>query len=135
MAKATTTTLSPFPRFMELALELRNQIWSDALPEKIDTALYLYTKGRWHPLYLTSPDPYNEYDHENDIFNLRVEFRHDLLDQVQVHTPLVFVNHEAREIATAWAHKQGFVVKENKGRSVFGRPFNPESDVLYVCLA
>jgi hypothetical protein len=31
--------------------------------------------------------------------NLILEFRHDLLDQVQVEAPLVFVNREARGIA------------------------------------
>ncbi|CAD6448338.1 aae3413d-b409-4257-9a04-95c256ac55d3 [Sclerotinia trifoliorum] len=132
MSEATATTLSSFPRFMDLAPELRNQIWSNALPEKVDTALYFYKTGCWHPLYLTPSDPYNEYDDENDNLNLRVEFRHDLLNQVHFHTPLIFVNHEAREIATAWARKQGFVAKENKGHFVFGRPFNPESDILYV---
>ncbi|KAB8296760.1 hypothetical protein EYC80_002177 [Monilinia laxa] len=117
---------------MDLALELRNQIWSNALPEKIDSALYLYKKGCWHPLYLKPSDPHEEYDHKNDNYNLCFEFRHDLLDQIQVHTLLVFVNHDVREIAIAWAHKQGFFINENKGYPVFGRPFNPENDMLYI---
>ncbi|KAI9647025.1 hypothetical protein NHQ30_005027 [Ciborinia camelliae] len=131
MAAAATATLSTFPQFMNLALELRNQIWRDALPDKIDPTLCFFKKGCWHPLHLTESDPYHEYDPRN-VFNLRLEFSHELLDVVQVRTPLVSVNHEARSIAVAWAREQGFVIKEDKGCPLFGRPFNPKLDILYV---
>lgn len=125
MTEATTTSLSSFPRFMDLALELRNQIWSNALPKKtVDGALYFYKVGCWRHQNL---EPLGE-----DVYKSDDEFRYDLLDPVRVHTTLVSVNHEAREVAVSWARKQGFVVKETEGYPIFGRPFNPKSDILYI---
>ncbi|ESZ93674.1 hypothetical protein SBOR_5940 [Sclerotinia borealis F-4128] len=131
MTTAAATTLSTFPQFMSLALELRNQIWQDALPKKFEPALYFYKKGCWQPLHITELDQDPEYDPENSEHNLRLEFRHDLLDG-RVNTPLVSVNHEARDIAVAWAHKHDLTIKDNQGHPIFARPFNPERDVLYV---
>lgn len=131
MATATAT-LSSFHVFGNLPLELREQIWYNALPEDIPPALYPFTMGCWHSVQLTESDPYGDYDPEDEIFNLRLEFRHEMLGHVQVNTPLVFVNHEARRVAVAWAHEKSLLVINDQGYPLFGSPFNPGHDILYI---
>lgn len=125
---------STFPLFSSLALELRDQIWRDALPPKVGPALYFYRKGCWYARRLSESD--EGYGPENDEHNLNVEFRHDLLDDVQLEVPLVFVNREARRVALTWIREQGLKIRPRKDRQhpVFVRPFDPMRDVLYIAL-
>lgn len=131
---AAATNSSTFPLFSSLALELRNQIWRDALPNKVGPALYFYRKGCWCPRHLLQSD--EEYDPKNHELNLNFEFRHDLLDVVQFKVPLFFVNREARNIALAWVREHGIEIRarENRQSPVFVCPFNPIRDVLYIAL-
>lgn len=131
---AAATNSSTFPLFSSLALELRNQIWRDALPDKAGPALYFYRKGCWCPRRLSKSD--EGYDPENDENNLNFEFRHDLLDDVQFEVPLVFVNREARGIALAWVREQGIEIRPREDRQypAFVRPFDPMRDALYIVL-
>ncbi|KAI9722706.1 MAG: hypothetical protein M1812_001637 [Candelaria pacifica] len=129
---AAAVNHSLFPQFSSLAPELRNQIWADALPEKLGPALYFYRKGCWCPRRLSRED--EGYDPENDEHNLTFEFRHDLLDDVQFEVPLLLVNREARSMAVAWVLAQGTKIRPCKNRKypVFMRPFNPIRDALYI---
>ena len=125
MATAATNS-STFPLFSSLALELREQIWRDALPNEVGPVLYLYRKGYWCPR--------EEYDPQNHETNLNFEFRHDLLNVVQFEVPLYFVNREARKIALAWVRTHGIEIRARKKREspIFVCPFNPIRDVLYI---
>jgi hypothetical protein len=130
MATAATSS-SIFPYFASLPSELRSQIWRDALPDKDGSALYLYQKGCWCPRYLS---PSEEMYDPNARDNLILEFRHDLLDQVQVEAPLVFVNREARGTALTWLREQGVEKRflEERQCHVFVRQFDPIRDTLYL---
>ena len=124
---ATTT----FPRFQNLPRELRDQIWNHALPEKDKPVLYPWKKGCWCPRRLQKSDPDWE---PNEDLNLRLDFRHDLLDHVQVEIPLFYVNQEARGIALAWMCKQNITLHFYKDKQcwVFTRRFDPTMDALYI---
>ena len=129
---ATAANFSTFPLFPNLSPELRNQIWYDGLPEEVGPGLYFYKKGCWCPRRLSESD--EGYDPQNEENNLNFEFRHDLLDQIQVEVPLVFVNREARGIALAWVHEQNLEIRPREDRQVpvFVRRFDPMRDALYI---
>lgn len=131
-AVRTMAAAAAFPFFSRLPAELRNQIWRDALPDKVDQALYFYKKGCWDPRRLTEAD--EGYSPEDDELNLKLEFFHSRLDHVQFEIPLFFVNREARGIALSWIEKQGLKIYFHKGKETFyfTRPFNPEHDTLYI---
>lgn len=131
----TTTNPSTFHFFSDLPPELRNQIWRNALPEKVRPGLYFYKKGYWCPRRLTESD--EGYDPVRDDLNLLFEFRHDLLDKPQLELPLVFVNREARGIALTWVREQGITIRPrpngNGGQyPAFVLPFDPMRDALYI---
>ena len=128
---AAVTNSSTFPYFSSLPAELRNRIWHDALPDKDGPALSFYKKGCWCPRRLSKFD--EGYD-ADDKCNLEFEFRHDLVDHIQVEVPLVFVNREARGIALAWVREWGIEICFRKDRQchVFVRPFDPVYDALYI---
>ena len=131
---STPTNSSTFPLFSRLPLELRDQIWRDALPENVGPALYPYRKGCWCPRRLSKSD--KGYDSENDENNLNLEFRHDFLYDIHFELPLVSVNREARALALAWAREQGVTKRpRDDGRApVFVRSFDPMRDALHVSL-
>ena len=131
MTTATTDSFI-FPLFSNLAPELRDQIWRDALPDEVSPALYSYKEGCWSPRHLLPTD--EEYDSTDHDLNLNFEFRHDLLCALEVEVPLFFVNHEARKIALAWIREHGIETHANMDRQspIFVCPFNPSRDVLYV---
>lgn len=135
-AAATTTNFdfSTFPKFASLPPELRNQIWRDALPDKDRPAVYPYKRGCWIPRQLSKTE--EGYDPVNTDCNTTLEFRHELLDYVQVKLPLALVNCEARAIALAWAREQGIEMRFLKDRQchILARSFDPERDTLYVAL-
>lgn len=120
-----------FPLFSSLPTELRIKIWRDALPDDDRPALYPYKRGCWCPRWLSPSDP--GYD-PNCEPNIDLEFRHDLLDHIQVDLPLLFVNWEARGIALSWAHQNDIEMRFYKDRQchVLTRPFKLEHDVLYI---
>ena len=128
------TNSSTFPLFSRLPPELRNQIWCNAVPDKIGPALYFYREGCWCPRLLSKSD--KEYGPEYDENILIFEFCYDLLDDAQFEVPLAFVNREARGIALAWVRKQGIELRsyENRHYPIFVRPFDPMRDALYVVL-
>lgn len=123
-----------FSLFPSLPAELRIQIWRDALPDKVEPALFFYKKGCWHPRYLTEADA--SYHPHDDELNLVFEFHHELLDDIQLVLPSFFVNREARGITLAWIRSQGIKIRFYKKRQclAFTRSFNPEYDTLYVPL-
>lgn len=122
---------STFPLFGDLPPELRTQIWREALPDNDKPAMFPYKEGCWNPRWLLESDP--EYDPRCE-HNVNLEFRHDLLDHVEVDVPLIFVNSEARAIALSWVRDQGLRMqfREDRRCHVPTRPFDPASDVLYV---
>jgi len=132
----TTVAAKPstFPLFSTLAGELRNQIWSYALPDDIGLALYFFKKGCWCPGRRTAADC--RYDAENDEYNLVFEWRADLLDNIQFKMPMVFVNREARGIALDWIREQGIkTLPGKKGQQpLYVRSFDQTRDALYVSL-
>ncbi|KAK2872086.1 hypothetical protein FQN49_002565 [Arthroderma sp. PD_2] len=120
-----------FPLFSGLPGELRNQIWRESLPDRVEQALYFYKKGCWGFHELSEGHPH--YDPTLS-HNLYLEFFHDLLDQIQFEVSLFFVNREARGIALTWIHEQGLKVQfhRDRGSFIFVRPFDPVHDTLYV---
>ena len=136
--EVATTNTSVFHLFKSLAPELRHQIWHAALPDKVGPVLYFYKKGGWNPRSLSLSDKrYNLEDHEPYV---DIEFRHDLLDVVQVQIPLFFVNREARNVALAWIQKHDITIRayaREYGQSkapVFVSRFDPTHDALFVAV-
>lgn len=127
----TMDSFFTFPLFSSLPPELRIQIWRDALPDQDRPALYPYKRGCWCPRWLSPSDRGNDPKLKP---NIDLEFRYELLDDIQVELPLVFVNREARGIALAWALHQGINMCFCKDRQchIFIRPFNPKLDALYI---
>lgn len=113
-----------FSLFPNLPLELRIQIWHYALPEKKESSLVPYRKGCWKVLPPTS----------DESKELPLVFQHHLLDKIQIKIPLAFVNHEARNVALSWIHKQDIKVRfsNNTQPYILTREFDPLSDALYV---
>ncbi|KAB8293826.1 hypothetical protein EYC80_009307 [Monilinia laxa] len=133
-----TTATAPltFPLFSTLAPELRDKIWQEALPSEFSPSLYSYKKGCWQPRIFTRSDP-GYCDEVSDVYNSEdlnrnFEFRHELLDDVKIETPLLFVNHEARDIALAWALKLGMKIKGETASPTIVRRFDPNQDILHV---
>lgn len=96
----------------------------------------LYIPGKkecWCPRHLQKSDPGWE---PNEDLNLRLDFRHDLLDHIEVEIPLFFVNWEARQAALAWMHKQNITLHFCKDKQcwVFTRPFDQTMDTLYISM-
>ena len=137
MAAAAIDT-SIFHLFTSLAPELRHQIWHAALPDEVGPVLYFYKKGGWCPQHPSLSDERS--NPENDESYVDFEFRHDVLDAVQIEMPLFFVNHEARNIALTWIHKHNiemrvYAHKEGQLQApVFVSPFDPIHDALYVSI-
>lgn len=126
------TTQAEFPLFSRLPAELRNQIWQDALPDKIGQLLYFYKKGCWCPRRVVEGE--QGYDPDNDELNLAFEFRHELLDPVKIDVPGYFVSRESHSISSAWVRGQGLKLFSRKDELIFVRPFHPLLDTLYVPL-
>ena len=124
-----TTNMSIFHLFTNLAPELRHQIWNAALPDEIGPVLYFYKTGGWHPQHPGNDESYVD-----------LEYRHDLLDAVQIEIPLFFVDREARHIVLAWIQKQNIkmrVYAHEDGQlqaPVFMSHFDPVHDVLYIAV-
>ena len=126
-----------FPLFSCLPLELRLQIWRDALPHIIRPAIHFFQKGCWDRQL--SP-PNNEF-----------KYGLGLLDIFQFEMPVFFVNREARDVVWAWIRKHGIKTRAHEDRRsilvcppspifvyppppIFVCPFDPIRDVLYVAL-
>ncbi|KAF7889421.1 uncharacterized protein EAF01_010914 [Botrytis porri] len=136
MKTTTTTSPSTFPLFSRLAVELRTEIWKESLPSEFPPALYFYKRGCWQPRIFTESDP-GYCDEVSEKFstkdlNRNFEFRYDLLDNILVPTPLLFVNHEARKITLTWAHSHGIEIYGDPTFPRLSLPFNPLRDILYV---
>lgn len=132
----TATAPSTFSLFSTLAPELRDKIWQEALPSELSPRLYSYKKGCWQPRIFTKDDAgyCNEVSdvYSSEDLNRNFEFRHELLNKVEVKTPLLFVNHESRDIALAWALKLGMEIYRETASPIIARRFDPNQDVLYV---
>ncbi|KAG0161549.1 hypothetical protein PDIDSM_9083 [Penicillium digitatum] len=126
VSAAGSKTFHPFTR---LPTELRLQIWRSALPERDKPAFTPYPKGGWLPV---AP----ESQHASNIHQAPVEWKFcpQSLDQIRVKIPLADVNHEARQVALKWAHKQGFEVIFHNDRQcfIFLRPFEPMRDLIWI---
>lgn len=132
---ASGTNPSTFPLFASLPRELRDQIWRDALPDKVGPALSFYYEGCWLTRRLSEFD--DAYDPKVDDDNSLVfEFQHDLLDDIRFEIPLLYVNREARDFAFAWIREQVIEVRPTGQRlgPLFVRPFDPMHDALYIPL-
>ena len=135
---ATATSTSEFHHFMSLPLELRYQIWEDALPEESGPVLYFYKTGDW-----CLQDPLSRYEpcySEENALKAHYKYRHDMLDAAQVKIPIFFVNREARRIALAWIYKHNIQIRdftrkhESLPAPVFVKPFDPKDDTLYIAI-
>ncbi|OTA76795.1 hypothetical protein M434DRAFT_38790 [Hypoxylon sp. CO27-5] len=119
---------STFTLFPQLAPEIRNHIWRDALPE-VGPSLFYYKKGYWQPRRLTESD--EGFVAGND--NMELRFRHDLLPNDEFDLPLFHVCRESRSIVLPWLRRQGIHIQcRQDGQFVLVRPFDLELDILYV---
>ncbi|KAL8392550.1 hypothetical protein RB595_002660 [Gaeumannomyces hyphopodioides] len=100
-----------FPAFADLPLELREQVWRDALPVKPGRpTLFPYVEGSWVRGSFSPDDQwYNELDPGTS------QFTTPSASDIAVKTPLLDVNREARHVAIAWARKRGYTVKRRGG--------------------
>ncbi|KAF2824576.1 hypothetical protein CC86DRAFT_371865 [Ophiobolus disseminans] len=109
-----------FHLFPNLAAELRNQIWHDALPDTTTPALVPWKPGFW---YVREAEP-------------EIEWRpaHDLIIEVPIEMPTAFANHEARSIALAYVRDLQLktVARGQDQNPVFTRPFEPLNDALLM---
>lgn len=104
----TMETSSPSPiflRFLHLPAELRLRIWHDVLSERDVPALFSYKKRCWRTVKSVDDEHTARYQNPDLNHFRQKEFRHNLLDPVQVRIPLASVNHEARLISIDWAKK------------------------------
>uniref|UniRef100_A0A8H7N084 2EXR domain-containing protein n=1 Tax=Bionectria ochroleuca TaxID=29856 RepID=A0A8H7N084_BIOOC len=118
-----------FPSFSCLPLELREQIWSEALPSVDAPALYFYRKWCLSPGPLT-----NDTEPESDQTTLHS--RHETPRKVQLNAPsLSFVNHEARKVVARWMRDRRIINQGCPGGQgqIFVRGFEPGLDI--VCVA
>lgn len=128
--------LSTFPLFSRFPPELRLKIWHESLPDLDGITLHSYKKGCWGLRSL----PKSEVDlildqmlvMEEDTIDY--DFRHEMLDPVQVELPMAFVNREARSVALSWMRKRGVEMRFDKGRNchVFEERFDPRRDALFI---
>ncbi|KAL6893365.1 hypothetical protein GGI43DRAFT_182258 [Trichoderma evansii] len=122
-----------FHLFPCLPAELRLHIWQDTLPDLHGVTLHGYKKGCWD-----LRDPLEgESDEENDAFTRAdkiLDFRLEMLDDVHIDMPIVFVNREARATALSWARTQGIIMDFNteRGCHLFVLPFDPWQDALFI---
>ncbi|KAK7744642.1 hypothetical protein SLS53_003529 [Cytospora paraplurivora] len=121
-----------FTLFPDLPLELRIQIWQDALPDTIGPGLYSYRPGCWEPRLLTESD-YN-YTPGDDSMNWALNFHYDRLGSARLNIALVLVNREARDVALDWAARQDVEIRQTGDSQVLIRHFDPERDCMYVSL-
>lgn len=126
----TATNIPMFHWFSRLPVELRIQIWREALPRKDEPALFFFRKE------CSTLEPDSETDESNYPENSHLEFifHEELLDPIQVDVPLAFVNREARGVALPWIHEQGIKLRFCEGRlhPVHARPFDARRDVVYI---
>lgn len=103
-----------FPAFADLPLELREQVWRDALPVKPGRpTLFPYVEGSWVRGSFSPDDQrYNEFDSGS---NGTSQFTTPSASDIAVKTPLLDVNREARRVAVAWARKRGYTVRRRGG--------------------
>lgn len=130
---ASSTQHRAFHLFPCLPAELRLQIWQETLPELDGVTLHGYKKGCWD---LRDPLP-SESDAESGALasaDKILVFRHEMLDDVHIDMPIVFVNREARSTALSWARAQGVKMDFNaeRGCHVFVLPYNPRQDALFI---
>ncbi|KAH7256253.1 hypothetical protein BKA59DRAFT_467085 [Fusarium tricinctum] len=117
-----------FTLFMDLAPELRLEIWQHAIPKVDLPGLAIYKKDCWQPRFLTPSDW--DYD-DKDPDNIRFEFRYDLLP-VAFTIPLAFVNREARGVVLSWVQRSGPEIQYNESQPHFQRRMNHYIDTLYL---
>ncbi|KAF2148632.1 hypothetical protein K461DRAFT_282091 [Myriangium duriaei CBS 260.36] len=125
--------MSPsFQLFSSLPPEVRNEVWSCALPMQRGPFLHFYEKGCWTVQIIERGDSNYSYQHPEQ--NIYQEFRHDQLDNARLNLHLLFVNKEARGIALSWIRQYTFERRllPHKQYPVYIRHFNAESDALYV---
>ncbi|CAG9983081.1 unnamed protein product [Clonostachys byssicola] len=118
-----------FPSFSRLPLELREQIWSEALPSADVPALFFYRKWCLSPGPLTS-------DTEPESDQTTLYSRHETPRRFQLNAPsLSFVNHEAREAVARWMrdHRVSNQGCQGGQDQIFVRDFDPAIDI--VCVA
>lgn len=117
-----------FTVFTRLPVEIRLQIWHFALiTEPSGRVLFCFKKGCWVPRRFTAADPH--FDPVRDERNLTLEFRHELLSQVDFAVPLVFVNREARSVAWPYIASENLNCRDSVS-GVFQRGYDPACDVL-----
>jgi hypothetical protein len=134
---AASTQSPEFHLFSSLPLELRLQIWRETLPDVNSNTLTLhsYKKGCWGLEQNLGGAGSNESAYAFTSTDLQFNFRHEMLDDVQINVPIVFfVNHEARSAGLTWARQQGVKMHFNKERDchVFILPFSPLRDALFI---
>ncbi|KAM7205427.1 hypothetical protein V8F20_003196 [Naviculisporaceae sp. PSN 640] len=148
----TLTQLISFIKFPYLPLELRDQIWHEALPSVRPTlALYFYRQqGLWQPFELSKD--HKGYSAEGGD-NLGLRFRTDLIDPLdyQLHplaVSLLWVNREARRVALKWLDEEEIQIRpsvpsESQSLSTLPAPLtkytfslhwdpSPEFSTLYI---
>lgn len=116
---------SIFPQFLRLPVELRIQIWRQALPNMDRLALYFLRNECWKLEWIHC---------EHEEMSLTFGFHGELLSPIQIDIPLAFVNHEARQACLLWIHEQGMEVRfcKERQRLVFTCPFDENRDVVYL---
>ncbi|KAF2148965.1 hypothetical protein K461DRAFT_282445 [Myriangium duriaei CBS 260.36] len=131
-ASLESGSLSTFPRFPDLPLEIRLQIWREALPLQCEPALHNFVHVEQY--WATRPSIPGYMDFFAEAVPIW-EFQHDLLKGVRYDVPFARATREARRVALDWAHERKMLPtcsRESKTSALFARAFEPKRDVVYV---
>ncbi|KAL8393745.1 hypothetical protein RB595_003476 [Gaeumannomyces hyphopodioides] len=126
------TNASPaFHKFLDLPLELREQIWRDALPEESDATLFAHESAYWVPSAWEGEDGEGEY-----LSTTAIELDLNHVDAVLLTTPLLNANREARRVAVTWARRRGYNMAHFKAGDAtlplaMARRVDPAIDAIY----
>ncbi|GAM86900.1 hypothetical protein ANO11243_049210 [Dothideomycetidae sp. 11243] len=122
LASSATQT---FPGFSSLPLELRRQIWLQALPPRLGATLYIFRPRYWAFGTLTPSD--EGFNPDNRKWNECIEFQHDKMDDDPITFPsLTAVNHESREMALSWLQNNDIKYPSLR------RTFDLSRDAIYI---
>ena len=119
--------------FCRLPLELRLQIWREALPGLIGSTLHLYKKGRLSIEEKLAIFSFAGCVPVSTDLVTAAELRLKSLDEdVSFDLPLLSVCTESREVALRWIKQEGVHLSSFKGCCIGQRPFCTNRDALYI---
>ncbi|CEJ82942.1 hypothetical protein VHEMI02981 [[Torrubiella] hemipterigena] len=122
--------METFPLFSRFPLEIRDLIWSHALPDRDAPAIFFYSQGFMKKFKKPYPPNHKLYPGSH----LYLRFCHELLDPVPVIVPLLHVNADAARVVLRWAKKRNFNISKDifSNRTMISRCMDRIHDILWL---